>query len=266
VEKIKKINENLNLVYDNGLHITLDGKIITSNLYEIGTLSNGLLPLYYENEKKHEGSFSYLDCSTNNIFPIDNVRWISGFHFEGNNLNYIDHDYRTNPLKNFMEYHLFHSNSKDVIEFFEGKKGVSIKKLTDKKFDLETGETIETSSDKFEIRIDNKESYELFNTIKYLRIVGVGNTNTGLSMGGSPFYLDEKMVYHPSIISLSPKGKFIKDSNGKLIKNPDFIEGMYGVVDVRTNKLLLDCVCEKINIFPGFIEYQQQNKTLSLKY
>jgi len=88
------------------LHITLDGKIITSNLYEIGTLSNGLLPLYYENEKKHEGSFSYLDCSTNNIFPIDNVRWISGFHFEGNNLNYIDHDYRTNPLKNFMEYHL----------------------------------------------------------------------------------------------------------------------------------------------------------------
>ena len=136
MEKIKKINENLNLVYDNGLHITLDGKIITSNLYEIGTLSNGLLPLYYENEKKHEGSFSYLDCSTNNIFPIDNVRWISGFHFTGSSLNYIYHNYRTNPLKNLKEYHLFHSKSKDVIEFFEGKKGVSIKKLTDKLYEI----------------------------------------------------------------------------------------------------------------------------------
>ena len=57
MEKIKKINENLNLVYDNGLHITLDGKIITSNLYEIGTLSNGLLPFYYENEKKWDDNF-----------------------------------------------------------------------------------------------------------------------------------------------------------------------------------------------------------------
>lgn len=251
MKNIRKINEDLTLVYDNGLHIALDGKIITSNLYEIGTLSNGLLPLYYENEKKHEGSFSYLDCSTNNIFPIDNVRWISGFHFTGSSLNYIYHNYRTNPLKNLEEYHLFHSKSKDVIEFFEGKKGVTIKKLT---------------NEKFEIRIDNKESYEFFNTIKYLRIVGVGNTKTSLNMAGSPFHLDEKMVYHPSFISLSPKGKFIKDSNGKIIKNPDFTEGIYGVIDVRTNKLLLDCVCEKINIFPGFIEYQQENNTLTLKY
>ena len=97
MDLIRKINDKLSLVYDNGLHIKSDGKIITSNLYEIGTLTNGLLPLYYKNENKRKGSFSYLDCSTNNIFPIDNVRWISGFHFEGNNLNYIDHDYRTNP-------------------------------------------------------------------------------------------------------------------------------------------------------------------------
>ena len=264
MDLIRKINDKLSLVYDNGLHIKSDGKIITSNLYEIGTLTNGLLPLYYKNENKRKGSFSYLDCSTNKLFPIDNVRWISGFHFTGSDLNYIDHNYRTNPLENFMEYHSFRSDSKDVLAFFEGKKGVSIEKIIDRKYDPETDKFIEYEGRDF--KINNKESYEFFNTIKYLRIVGVGNTETGPDMLGSHFELDKKTVYSPSRISLSPNGKYIKDSNGELIKNPNFVEGMYGVVDVRTNKLLLDCVCEKINIFPGFIEYQQENKTLTLKY
>lgn len=264
MEIIKKINENLNLVFDNGLHISLNGEIITSNLYDIGILSNGLLPLYYKGEKKHLGSFSYLDCSTNSILPIENVRWISGFHFVGNDLNYIGHDYRTNPLENVTEHHLFNSNSKDVVEFFEGKKGVLINKISDRKYDYETGEFVINETN--EIKINKNEYHEFLENIKYLRIVGVGNTNTGLNLGGKPFELDEKVVYHPSHITLSPKGQFIKDSNGKRIKNPDFKEGMYGVVDVKTNKLLLDCVCEKINIFPGVIEYQQENKTFTLKY
>ena len=76
---------------------------------------------------------------------------------------------------------------------------------------------------------------ELLNSIKYIRIVGKGSLAKGLDIGSRPIKLEDGSNYNSSFFTLSQKDE------------------TYGVIDVRTNKLITEIIHKVIDVCPNLI-------------
>jgi hypothetical protein len=229
--KIKSITEKIELHFENNiLRLISEGNVLLEGFTDIGVYSNGLIPIIYFNEKR----FIYVDDDTLKIYEINNVDWISGFHYVGNDLNYMGHNYRTDPTKKTTDFYKFKTveGVKNIFEKFDGCE-TTVK--TERKFDFDLQKMVETGKVEITCALIPQLSQKLFNEIKYYRIVGRGVLSKGLDMGTQPVKLDDGNKYNPLSFTLSQKND------------------LYGVVDVRTNKLLLETKYKKIDILPNAI-------------
>jgi len=221
--KIKDIHKNLtlHLTFD-GLSIQSEDSTIISGFTDIGILANGLLPIV--NHK--ENTLTYLDVETLELFSIVGFDWISGLHFSGTALNYFNLNYRTDPNLNNDGKQTFsikspYDGSLDSID------GVAVESIVNRVFDEEAQKFMEVVSSK--ITIPNNSMIELLKSIKYYRIVGNGNLANSLNIAAPHFKSDDGGIYHPKQYILTGKYK-------------------YGILDVRTQKLLIPCDYSEINV------------------
>ena len=221
--KIKDIHIKLTLhLTSNGLSIQSEDSTIISGFTDIGILANGLLPIV--NDK--ENSLTYLDTETLELFHINDVDWISGLHFAGTALSYFNMDFRTDAnLSNEGEQSFSikgaYNGSLDEID------GVSVQSEVNRVFDEEGQKFNEVVVSK--ITIPNTSMKELLNTIKYYRIVGKGTLASSLNIAAANFKSDDGGIYHPK--------QFVLSGNKK-----------YGVMDLRTQKLLVPCEFNEIKV------------------
>ena len=221
--KIKEIKTNLDLVLSSeGLSIQSNGTSIFSGFTDIGILANGLLPIV--NDK--ENSLTYLDTETLELFHINDVDWISGLHFAGTALSYFNMDFRTDAnLSNEGE------QSFSIKGAYDGSldeiNGVSVQSGVKRVFDEESQKFNEVAVSN--ITIPNTSMKELLNVIKYHRIVGKGKLSSTLNIAAPHFKSDDGGIYHPQQFVLSGSKK-------------------YGVMDIRTQKLILPCDFNEIKV------------------
>jgi len=221
--KIKEIAKDLVLdLSSDGLSIQSKDSTIISGFTDIGILANGLLPIVNYKEK----SLTYLDTETLEIFSVKDVDWISGLHFAGTALSYFNMDFRMDPnLSNDGEQSFSikgaYNGSLDEID------GVSVQSEVNRVFDEEGQKFNEVVVSK--ITIPNTSMKELLNTIKYYRIVGKGRLASSLNIAAANFKSDDGGIYHPK--------QFVLSGNKK-----------YGVMDIRTQKLLVPCEFNEIKV------------------
>lgn len=229
--KLKSVSEKVELHSENNvLRLISRGNILLEGFTDIGVYSNGLIPVIFFNEKR----FLYVDGDTFEIYEIKNVDWISGFHYVGNDLNYMGHNYRTDPTKKTTDYYKF-KTIEGVKNMFEKFDGCETTVKTERKFDFDLQKMVETGKVETTCALSPQLSHKLFNEIKYYRIVGRGFLSKGLDMGSKPVKLEDGSNYNPRFFTLSEKND------------------LYGVVDVRTNKLLLETKHKKIDVLPNAI-------------
>jgi len=94
---------------------------------------------------------------------------------------------------------------------------------------------VETGNVEIICALTRQLSQKLFYEIKYYIIVGMGVLCKALDMGSKPVKLEDGNKYNPLSFALSQKND------------------LYGVVDLRTNKLLLETKYKKIDILPEAI-------------
>lgn len=225
---VKKITENIFLDIKGDVLSLISGEhVLISGFSDIGSVANGLIPVIYFNEKK----FVYVDTETLDIFNIEEVNWISGMHFSGSSLNYLGANFRTDPLSSIsaggppIKFNITEKVSKSLNQI----EGILIEK--------KIGNIIQNRT--HSATIDKAVAKEIFGKIKYIRIVGIGNLQKNLSMGSNPVKTDEG-TYHP-------KQYFLSEKNSK-----------YGVIDIKTNKIILSIEFENIEIFPNIIQYDNE--------
>jgi len=229
--KIKSITKKIDLYKDeNGLSLMSNEKVLLNGFTDIGKVSNGLIPVIYFNDKK----FEYLDEDTFQIYKIENVDWISGFHYVGSNLTYMGHNYRTDPIEKLSDPYEFKTveKVKGVLEKFDGCEMIV---KSEKKFDMDLQKMVETGKVTVQCKLTPELSEKLFNEIKYFRIVGKGVLGKGMDMGSKPIKLEDGSNYNSRIFSLSQKND------------------TYGVIDVRTNELIVEMNYKKIDVCPKVI-------------
>jgi hypothetical protein len=229
--KIKSITEKIDLCREeDGLRLISEKKVLVEGFTDVGIVSNGLIPIIYFKDKK----FAYLDEETFEIYEINNVDWISGLHYVGNNLSYLGHNYRTDPIKYLTDTYQFKTieKVKDVLERFEGCE-INIK--PEKKFDMDLQKMVETGKVTVQCKFTPELTEKLFKEIKYYRIIGKGVLGKSINMGSKPIKLEDGSNYNSRLFSLSQKNE------------------LYGVIDVRTNKLVLETKYKKIDIYPEVI-------------
>jgi hypothetical protein len=221
--KIKEISTNLTLhLTSDGLSIQSENSTIISGFKDIGILANGLLPIVNDKEK----SLTYLDIDTLELFHITDVDWISGLHFVGTALSYFNMNYRSDPkLSNDGEQSFSikspYDGSLDSID------GVSVQSEVKRVFDEEAQKFTELAISK--ITIHNTSMRDLLKSIKYYRIVGKGTLGSSLNIAAPNFKSDDGALYHPKQYVLTGKHK-------------------YGIMDIRTQKLLVPCEFGEINV------------------
>ena len=101
---------------------------------------------------------------------------------------------------------------------------------------------VETGKVDINCKLTNQLSKKLFNEIKYYRIVGCGILGKSLDMMSKPIKLQDGSSYNSLLFSLSQKND------------------LYGVIDVRNNRLLLDIKHKKIDVNPTFIIFSELNR------
>ena len=239
--KIKEIANNIELYKtEDGLALMANNKVLIQGFTDIGTLANGLVPIiYYEQQQ-----FKYLDTDTLEIFEISNVKWISGFHYVGSNLTYLGHNYRTDP-RNKLSVSYKYSSVEGMKPVFENLDGCEMMLKPERKFNEELQEMLETGVNKMQCTLTPELAQKLFNEIKYYRIVGKGTLIKGPAIGALPIKLEDGSNYNSSLFTLSQK------------------DGTYGVIDVRTNKLITEIIHKEIDVCPKVIRVGTE---LFLKY
>ena len=239
--KIKEIANNIELhKAEDGLALISNNKLLVQGFTDIGTLANGLVPIIYYKQQQ----FKYLDTDTLEIFDISNVNWISGFHYVGSNLTYLRHNYRTDPL-NKLSIPYKYSSVEGMKPVFENLDGCEIMLKPERKFNEDLQKMLETGVNKIQCTLTPELAQKMFNEIKYYRIVGKGTLGKGLAIGALPIKLEDGSNYNSSIFSLSQKDE------------------TYGVIDVRTNKLITEIIYKEIDVCPQLI---RANSDTFLKY
>lgn len=229
--KIKEIANNIELhKAEDGLALISNNEVLLQGFTDIGTLANGLVPIIYYKQQQ----FKYLDTDTLEIFDISNVNWISGFHYVGSNLTYLGHNYRTDPL-NKLSIPYKYSSVEGMKPVFENLDGCEIMLKPERKFNEDLQKMLETGVNKIQCTLTPELAKKMFNEIKYYRIVGKGFLAKGLAIGALPIKLEDGSNYNSSIFSLSQKDE------------------TYGVIDVRTNKLITEIIYKEIDVCPKLI-------------
>jgi len=204
--------------------------VLLQGFTDIGTLANGLVPIIYYKQQQ----FKYLDTDTLEIFDISNVNWISGFHYVGSNLTYLGHNYRTDPL-NKLSISYKYSNVEGMKPVFENLDGCEMMLKPERKFNEDLQKMLETGVNKMQCTLTPELAQKLFNEIKYYRIVGKGFLAKGPAIGALPIKLEDGSNYNSSFFTLSQKDE------------------TYGVIDVRTNKLITEIIHKVIDVCPNLI-------------
>ena len=229
--KIKEISHNIELhKAEDGLALMANNKLLLQGFTDIGTLANGLVPIIYYKQQQ----FKYLDTDTLEIFDISNVNWISGFHYVGSNLTYLGHNYRTDPL-NKLSISYKYSNVEGMKPVFENLDGCEMMLKPERKFNEDLQKMLETGVNKMQCTLTPELAQKLFNEIKYYRIVGKGFLAKGPAIGALPIKLEDGSNYNSSFFTLSQKDE------------------TYGVIDVRTNKLITEIIHKVIDVCPNLI-------------
>ena len=235
--KIKSVTEKIELHREeDSLCLTSDGNVILEGFTDIGIVSNGLIPVIYFDERK----FIYVDDTTFEIYEIKNVDWISGFHYIGNNLSYMGHNYKTDPITKTTDFYKFQT-IEEVKDIFQKFDGCEITVKSERKFDYDLQKMVETGKVDINCKLTPQLSKKLFTEIKYYRIVGCGILCRSLDIMSKPIKLQDGSNYNSLLFSLSQKND------------------LYGVVDVRNNKLLLEVNHKKIDVNPNFIIFNELN-------
>ena len=224
--KIKDISKNIELQKgEDGLALISNNKVLLQGFTDIGTVVNGLVPIiYYEQQQ-----FKYLDIDTLELFDISNVNWISGFHYVGNNLTYMGHNYRTYPL-NKLSIPYKYSSVEGMKTVFENLDGCEMMLKPERKFNEDLQKMLETGVNKMQCTLTPELAKKMFDEIKYYRIVGKGTLGKGLAVGAQPIKLEDGSNYNSRLFTLSQKDE------------------TYGVIDVRTNKLITEIIHKKIDV------------------
>ena len=239
--KIKEISNNIELhKVEDGLALISNYKVIVQGFTDIGTPANGLVPIIYYKQQE----FKYLDIDTLEIFDISNVNWISGFHYVGSNLTCLGHNYRSDPQKNLSTSYKYTSVEGMKI-IFENLEGCDTILKPEKKFNENLQKMVETGVNKMQCTLTPELAKKMFNQIKYYRIVGKGLLAKGLNIGVQPIKLEDGSNYHSSLFTLSQKDE------------------TYGVIDVRTDKLITEIIYKEIDLCPNLIRV---NLDTFLKY
>ena len=229
--KIKEIANNIELhKTEDGLALMANNKVLLQGFTDIGTLANGLVPIIYYKQQQ----FKYLDTDTLEIFDISNVNWISGFHYVGSNLTYLGHNYRTDPLNKLSNSYKY-SSVEGMKPVFENLDGCEMMLKPERKFNEDLQKMLETGVNKMQCTLTPELAQKLFNEIKYYRIVGKGFLAKGLAIGALPIKLEDGSNYNSSFFTLSQKDE------------------TYGVIDVRTNKLITEIIHKVIDVCPNLI-------------
>jgi hypothetical protein len=229
--KIKEITKNIELhKAENGLAIISNNKVLVQGFTDVGTLANELVPIIYFKEQR----FKYLDTATLELFDVNNVNWISGFHYVGSSLTYLGHNHRTDPLNNLSASYKY-SSVESMKIVFENLEGCEMILRPEKKFNEDLQKMFETGVNKMQCTLTPELAKKLFNEIKYYRIVGKGFLGKGPDIGSRPIKLEDGSNYNPRIFSLSQKDE------------------IYGVIDVRTNKLITEIMHKEIDVCPSII-------------
>ena len=229
--KIKEISKNIELQKtEDGLALISNNKLLVQGFTDIGTVVNGLVPIiYYEQQQ-----FKYLDIDTLEIFDISNVNWISGFHYVGNNLTYLGHNYRSDPLKNLSIPYKY-SSVEGMKTVFENLDGCEMMLKPERKFNEDLQKMLETGVNKMQCTLTPELAKKMFDEIKYYRIVGKGTLGKGPAVGAQPINLEDGSNYNSRLFTLSQKDE------------------TYGVIDVRTNKLITEIIHKEIDVCPKLI-------------
>ena len=229
--KIKEIANNIELhKTEDGLALMANNKVLLQGFTDIGTLANGLVPIIYYKQQQ----FKYLDTDTLEIFDISNVNWISGFHYVGSNLTYLGHNYRTDP-RNKLSVSYKYSSVEGMKPVFENLDGCEMMLKPERKFNEDLQKMLETGVNKMQCTLTPELAQKLFNEIKYYRIVGKGFLAKGPAIGALPIKLEDGSNYNSSFFTLSQKDE------------------TYGVIDVRTNKLITEIIHKVIDVCPNLI-------------
>lgn len=208
-----------------GLKLTSRGETLLEGFSDVGNQFNGLLPVVYYESKK----LMYLDLDSLEIFSLQNVDWISGLHFVGSTLQYFGHNSRTDIRALKIEAQSF-TTLYDCAYQFAKVEGVSVEKIEKRVFDYDLQKF--NSTDSFKINITSETLERMLEDYKYYRIVGKGVLSKSLNLGGNHIKTDDGGVYHSKQYSLAGGSK-------------------YGLMDIRTNKLLIDCLHDEINVLSG---------------
>jgi hypothetical protein len=104
---------------------------------------------------------------------------------------------------------------------------------------------LETGVNKMQCTLTPELAQKLFNEIKYYRIVGKGTLGKGPAIGALPIKLEDGSNYNSSLFTLSQKDE------------------TYGVIDVRTNKLITEITHKELDVCPNIIRV---DKDAFLKY
>lgn len=229
--KIKDISNNIELhKVEDGLALTSNDKVLVQGFTDIGTPANGLVPIIYYKQQE----FKYLDIDTFEIFDISDVNWISGFHYVGSNLTYLGHNYRTDPLSKLSIPYQY-SSVEGMKIFFENLEGCDMILKPERKFNHDSQKMVETGVNKIICTLSPELAEKIFNQIKYYRIVGKGFLAKGINIGVQPIKLEDGSNYNSSSFTLSQKDE------------------TYGVIDVRTDKLITEIKYKKIDVCPNLI-------------
>lgn len=238
--KVKDITGNCELHIDNsGLKLISNGNEILSGFKDVGEFANGLVPVYF----KEAQEFKYFDVESEKVYSIKGVDWVSGFHFVGSDLNYFNHNYKTDPIAKMKgDQYVFSNKSTDLKEVLKDNNQIKIMPKMKSNWDEALQEFVKFASEDEEEYIISKDNFSsLLDNIKYYRIVGVGKLGKSLDFGSPNISLENGLKYNKSLYSLSQK------------------DGKYGVIDIRTNKLVVEPIYTKINVFPGLILHTNED-------
>lgn len=243
--KVKNITDDLELHRnEQGLNLTFEKKEILTGFTEVGTLINDLIPVYY----KDSNEFKYFDVKTKKVYLLKGVNWVSGFHYVGSDLNYFNHNYRSDPIANLVDDYIFSIESLELEEKLKRFEKIKITRKENEKFDYDIQKKIVSDIEKLEYKVPKDVFIELLNLIKFYRIVGVGKLNKGLDMGSNPIKLENGLIYNKILYFLSKR-------NSK-----------YGVMDIRTNEWIVNPEYLKINVFNGIILHSNEKDDFSTKF
>jgi hypothetical protein len=105
----------------------------------------------------------------------------------------------------------------------------------ERKFNHDSQKMVETGVNEIKCTLSPELAKKIFNQIKYYRIVGKGFLAKALNFGGQPIKLEDGSKYNSRDFTLSQKDE------------------TYGVIDVRTDKLITEIKYKKIDVCPNLI-------------